>query len=89
MKKISNYSKFLNWISKLDDHYHAAWRTYRKELRKNKRKTQNKKTKKQKKQTKKTSKQKTANDKFIHFQAIFSIHASPSRKQLSAKWTYA
>ena len=26
MKKISNYSKFLNWISKLDDHYHAAWR---------------------------------------------------------------
>lgn len=82
MKKISNYSKFLNWISKLDDHYHAAWRTYRKELRKNKRKKQNKKNKK-------TSKQKTTNDKFIHFQATFSIHASPSRKQLSAKWTYA
>ena len=63
MKKISNYSKFLNWISKLDDHYHAAWRTYRKELRKNKRKKQNKKNKKQKKQTKKPAnkKQPTAN----------------------------
>ena len=34
MKKIGNYSKFLNWISKLDDHYHAAWGVFKERVAK-------------------------------------------------------